>query len=144
MVVDSRTGNLKCRCHFIEGMFRPLRKHLRKQSKSSTECDCGVCIWPWQGFVQLKADCPLIVTSNLCITFENTLARSSILFGACETIQIFPMLFCVVIAVHQYDFRLVINETTYKRRPAARWPCSDRDSCFLHDLCVFPDSSCQY
>ena len=52
-------------------------------------------------------------------------------------------MFCVVRAVHKFDFRLVVNETPNKRRPVEGRSCSDIDSCFWQ--CVFSaDSRCEY
>jgi hypothetical protein len=45
-------------------------------------------------------------------------------FCACEIIQLFSVVFCVVRDVHKFDFRLVINETTDKCQPVER-SCSD-------------------
>ena len=43
-------------------------------------------------------------------------------FCACEVIQIFYVVLCVVIAVHEFDFRLVINGDQWK---------GNRDSCMF-------------
>ena len=37
------------------------------------------------------------------------------MFRACELIQLFPVKLSVVRAVHKFDFRLVMNETTNRR-----------------------------
>ena len=39
------------------------------------------------------------------------------MFCACEMIQLFSVMFCVVRSVHKFDFRLVINYTSNKCRP---------------------------
>jgi hypothetical protein len=57
------------------------------------------------------------VTSHRCVTQENALASSAVVFCECTIILIFSVLFCVVIAVHQCAIRLAINETPDKGRP---------------------------
>jgi hypothetical protein len=61
---------------------------------------------------------------------------SAVVFCACEAVQLFSVLFCVVRVVHKLDFGLVINETPNKWRPVERRSCSDRDSCLWYDLYV--------
>jgi hypothetical protein len=55
--------------------------------------------------------------------------------------QIFSAVFCVVRAVHKFDFRLVTKETPNKWRKMQKRPCSDTDSCFWQDLYIFPRPS---
>jgi len=43
---------------------------------------------------------------------------------------------CIVIPVHKFDFRLVINETLNKWRPMGS-SCRTRDSCFWQGLYIF-------
>ena len=81
------------------------------------DIDRGVCRRPWHLFVLGKADRPLYVTSNRCIPIKNILGRNSVVFCACEIIQLFSVAFCVVRAVHIFNFRLVINEISNKWRP---------------------------
>jgi hypothetical protein len=38
---------------------------------------------------------------------------------------LFSVVFCVVTAVHKFDFRLVINETPNKSQPTETQSCSD-------------------
>ena len=57
----------------------------------STDTDWGVCNWPWYLFALGKADRPLFVT----------------VFCACELIQLFSVVFCMLRAVHKFDFGLV-------------------------------------
>jgi hypothetical protein len=47
------------------------------------------------------------------------------------------VLFCVVTAVHLYAISLAINGTPNKVQLVEKWPCIDRESCRLQDLCVF-------
>ena len=42
----------------------------------------GACSWPWRWFTLVKADLPLLVTSNRCIKIKNTLDWS--VFALCE------------------------------------------------------------
>jgi len=60
-----------------------------------------------------KDDCPLFVTSNRRIPVTDTLNGNAVVFLACETIQLFRLLVCMVKAVHKCDFRPVINDTHY-------------------------------
>ena len=41
-------------------------------------------------------------------------------FFACYIMQLFSVVFCVVRAVHNFDRRIVKNETVYERRPVER------------------------
>jgi len=88
-----------------------------------TDTDCGVWGWPWHRFAQGKVDHPLFVTSNRCIPVKNAFGWSAVVFGACELLQLFSILFCVVRALHNFDMGLVI----YDKKTTS---CSDRDSCF--------------
>ena len=82
-----------------------------------TVTDCGGCSWPWQWFALGKADRPLFVTCNRCISVKNTLGRSVVVFFACVVVQLCPVVFCVVRAAYKFDFRLVIKETPKRWRP---------------------------
>jgi len=48
----------------------------------------------------------------------------------CDITQVFPVVVCVVRAVHKFELRLVVNQTPDKWQPMERMPCSDRDLCF--------------
>jgi hypothetical protein len=90
---------------------------------SGTVTECGVCGWPWQWFALVKGERTLFVTTDWCIPVKNTLDRSAVVFCLCEIIRMFYLVFCVVWAVHRFDFRLLINgsKTTL---------CSDRNLFF--------------
>jgi len=75
-----------------------------------------------------KADCPLFVATKRCIAVKNTLGYSAAVFCVCVCVCV-CMYVCVrdrereyfsvvvlyiVIAVHKYDCRLVINRTHNK------------------------------
>jgi hypothetical protein len=62
-------------------------------------------------------------------------------FCACGVIQLFSVVFCVLRAVHKFDFRPVINETPNNWRPMERGSCTDTDSYFLH-FCMFSHDYC--
>jgi hypothetical protein len=70
------------------------------------------------------------VTSNRCIPVKNTLGCSAVMFGVCEIIQLLSVVFCVIWAVHKFDFRFVVNETPNKCRPVEISSFGDRDACF--------------
>jgi hypothetical protein len=72
--------------------------------------DCGVYSWPWHWFALGKVECILLVSSSLCIPVKNTLGWSAVVFCACEIIQLCPVVFYIVRAVHKFYLRLVINE----------------------------------
>jgi hypothetical protein len=57
-------------------------------------------------------------------------------FCACEIIQLFSVVFCVVTSVHKFDFRIVMNEkpTNGNKRKQAH---AVVEICFLRDLYVF-------
>jgi hypothetical protein len=74
-----------------------------------------VCSWPWQWFALRKTDHLSFVISNQCIPVKNISGWSAVVFCACEIIQLFSLVFCVVRAVHNFDFRLVINEEKLRR-----------------------------
>ena len=88
-------------------------------------------------FVLGNANCPLLETSNQCIWVKNTLGWRAVTFNVCWIIQLFCVAFCVVRAVHKFDFWLVSDETPYKLWPGERRSCVNRDSCFWQDLYVF-------
>jgi hypothetical protein len=56
---------------------------------------------------------------------------------AFEIIQLFCVMFCVFRLVYKFDFRVVINETANKWRPAERRLCNDIHF-FWQDLYDFP------
>ena len=60
----------------------------------------GIC------FTSRKAVPPLFVTTNACIVLENTVGLSAVVFCACEVIQLFSVVFCVLRAAYKFDFRL--------------------------------------
>ena len=86
--------------------------------------DCEVCNWPWKWFALGKDERSLFVNGNRCIPVKNVFGWSGVVFCACDLIQLFPVAFRVVRAVHKFDFRHVINE---KIKPTS---CSCRYSCF--------------
>jgi hypothetical protein len=85
-------------------------------------------------------ECRLTVTSNRRIPVKHTFG-SSVVFCQCQIIELFPVLFYVVSAVHKFEFRLVTNETPNKWRQVfvkkKATSCSDRDS-FLLALLFYP------
>jgi hypothetical protein len=56
---------------------------------------------------------------------KNNLSCSAVVFSACKLKKLFPAMYCVVRAVHEFDFRLVTNEAYNKWRPVERRSCSD-------------------
>jgi hypothetical protein len=79
----------------------------------------------WQWFEVRSADCPLWPVTDvflLQIQWAGTQSR----FVRLEVIHLFSVAFCEVRAVHKFGFKLVINETRNKWRPAER-SGSDRD-----------------
>jgi hypothetical protein len=58
-------------------------------------------------------------------SIQKTLGWSAVVFCACETMQLFSVVFCVVRAMYKFDFRLVTNGTPYKLWPVEREPCSN-------------------
>ena len=73
-----------------------------------TVTECGICGWPWKWFALVK-DRTSFVTTNWYIPVKDTLDRSAVVFCSCEIIQTFYVAFCVVWAVHKFDFRLLID-----------------------------------
>ena len=65
-----------------------------------------------------NVECPLTVTSHRRILFKNTFGASAVVFCGCEIIELFPVEFYVISAVHKFEFRLVTNETPNKCRQA--------------------------
>ena len=61
------------------------------------------------GFAPGKDDCPLFVTSNCCVPVVDTMKGNGVVFLACEITQLLCLGFCMVKAVHKFDFRLVIS-----------------------------------
>jgi hypothetical protein len=80
----------------------------------STDTDWGVCSWPCKMFVLGKANISLSVNSNRCIPVKNTIGWTSVVFCACDIIQLFSIVFCIVSAVNEIDLRRVTNETPDK------------------------------
>jgi hypothetical protein len=74
-----------------------------------TVTDCGVCSWPWQWFAPERGVCPFFVTSNQSVPLKYILGWSAVVFGACEIIRLFFVVFYVVWAVHKFGFRPDIN-----------------------------------
>jgi hypothetical protein len=59
-------------------------------------------------------------------------------FCACDIVQLFSVVFCVVRTVNKFDFRHVINETPNKCQPMERRSCSDGH--VFDRICMFsPD-----
>ena len=113
----------------------PLRRRVPPYSQTEklmvpTDTNRGVCSWPWQLFALRKADRHLFTTSNRCIPVKNTLGWSAVVFCACETMQLFSVMFYVGRTVRKSDFKLFIHETRNKWRAVERRPSSDRESCF--------------
>ena len=79
-----------------------------------------------------EANRPLFVISNPCIPVKNTLCWSAVAFCACETIQLFSVVFCAARVVHKFDFRLLINE---KKKIPMSW--SSKDSCSSDRIYIF-------
>ena len=77
------------------------------------------------------------MSTNQCIPIKNTLGSSAVVLFACDIIQLFSVVFYVVKAAHKFDFTPVIKKTN-KWLPVESGSCSDRDSCFLQGLYVFP------
>jgi len=59
----------------------------------------------------------LVCGSNCCIPFTSTLARSTVVYCLCENVQLLAVVFCVVVAVGNFGFRLFIKEASNKWRP---------------------------
>jgi hypothetical protein len=77
---------------------------------------------------------------------ENTLGWSVVAFLACEIIQFFCSVLCVVRFVYKFAFRLFINETLNKRWPVFVKTTSwiDVHSRFWQYLYVFPEHCCEF
>ena len=71
----------------------------------------------WQWFALGKADRVLFVTSNRCIPVEGTGGWSAVVFCACEIIELFSVVFCVVRTVQKFYSMSVLNGTRNKWRP---------------------------
>lgn len=82
--------------------------------ETDTKNDCGACSWPWQWSVLGKVYHPLLATINQCVPVKNTLGGSAIELCACEIIQIFSVVSCVVRVLHKFDYILVTKETPNK------------------------------
>jgi hypothetical protein len=65
------------------------------------------------GFAVGKDEWPLFVTSNWCFPVTDTPNGKTVVFLACEIIQLFCLLFCMVKAVNKFDFRLAIKDKHY-------------------------------
>jgi len=98
----------------------------------------GVCDWPRQLIALGKAGRPLFVTSISCIPAKNSLGLNAFVSCACQIIQLFSVVFCLVRAVRKLDLRLLMKETRNKWRPVDR-PSSERGECFLENQYVFDD-----
>jgi hypothetical protein len=83
---------------------------------ATIDTDCQVCSRPWHWFALGKANRPLFVTPKWCIPVKNTSWWSPVVFYACELIQLFSVLLCVVTFVHKFHFRVPKNETPDKWR----------------------------
>jgi len=64
----------------------------------------------------------------------NKSGSSAVVFGRCTVTHLFSVVFCVVSAVHNFEFRLVINKTPNNRQPLASRSRSDTVSRFWQDL----------
>jgi len=65
--------------------------------------DLGIC------FTSRKAVSLLFVTTSACIALENTVGLNAVVFCACEVIQLFSVVFCVLRGVHKFDLRLATH-----------------------------------
>lgn len=65
-----------------------------------------------------NVECPRTGTSHRRTLVKNTFGSSAVVFYECEIIELFPVEFYVISAVHKFEFRLVTNETPNKRRQA--------------------------
>jgi len=74
----------------------------------ATETDWAVYSWPWQSFWG-KNDGPWYVTSNRCIPVTNILGWCTVVYWACKLIQLLFVVFCLVRAVQNLDFNLIIQ-----------------------------------
>ena len=81
---------------------------------NTTGSECEICSSLEQWFMLGKADHPLLVTSNWNIPVKHTLRWNAVAFCACDKMQLFPVVFCVVRAVYQPGFRLAVNKTPNK------------------------------
>jgi len=57
-----------------------------------------------------KGDRPLCVTSDRYIPIKNQLDWSTVVFCACELIQLYSVSFFTVRGVHKIEFKLFINK----------------------------------
>ena len=110
-----------------------------------TECklcnatDCGVCSWPCKVLALGKFHPPLFFTDDWCIPVKSKMGWSAVVFCACEIVQLFSVVFCVVSAVYEFDLGINVKETPNKRWPVDSGPCSDTDSCFyIATICFSP------
>ncbi len=71
----------------------------------TVKCVTDLDKWTAQG----KGDRSLFVASNQCIPIKNTVGWSAVVFCACEIIQLFSVVFCVVRGVCKFEFGLVIS-----------------------------------
>jgi hypothetical protein len=81
-------------------------------SLQTADIDCG--FWIWQLFALGKANVPCLWP---CLSVINTLGWSAVVFCACEIVQLFSVVFYVVRAVYEFDFRPVLKEPPNIRRP---------------------------
>jgi hypothetical protein len=72
-----------------------------------TVTECGVLSWPWQWFALGQLIIPWFLTANRYIPVRDTLDWSAVVFCACETKQLFAVVFCVVRAVHNLTLGLL-------------------------------------
>jgi hypothetical protein len=86
---------------FFQPISLPKYSCLGKYSchSKTANTDWGVFRWPWLLLLLWKVDRRLFVTINRCIPVKNTLGWSAVLFCACEIIQLFSVVFCVITAV---------------------------------------------
>jgi hypothetical protein len=107
------------------------------EADKHTVTDYGICSLSWQWFALGKADRLLFVTTNRCTPVTNKLGWNAVVFCACEMLDLFSLGFCVVRAVHKFDFSLVMKETPNKWRPSfvkKSTLYSDTDSYFWQDV----------
>ena len=109
----------------------PLVGHILNRNRASTDTDWGVFSWPWQMFALGKDNPPLSVTSNRCVPVKNTLGCSAYVFFAYKIIQLYSVVFCVVIAVYKFGMQGHNKRNTYQM---ARW----KEGMAVTDSQVFP------
>ena len=62
----------------------------------------------------------LFVNTNRCIPVKIRLGRNEGVFCACQIIQLFPLVMCIIRVAHTFFFGFIINEIPNKWRPVER------------------------